>query len=143
MSDDSYSESEQILSSGPEPELEPLAIWKAPAAAHWISSSSSEDETERHIRLLERVSNPAELTSFAREALQEAAQRMEEQDLAYELTHQPEVRDIPDLDQPIYVRASNTDPKIMTPTAMLKATPNNPRPPNIPNTPQQPETKPP
>ena len=83
--------------------------------------------------MLETVSHPAELPSYAREALQALAQLMEEEDLAREITAGPVVRDnIPNLDQPIFVRASNTDPKIMTPTAMLKATANIPTPPKLP-----------
>ena len=82
MSEVSFSEPEQVLSSGTEPELEPPAVYKAPAAAAWVSSSSSEDDEARHIRMLETVTHPAELPPYAREALQALALLMEEEDLA-------------------------------------------------------------
>ena len=133
MSEVSFPEPEQILPSGTEPELEPPAVHPAPPGADWVSSSSSEDDETKYIRLLETVSHPSELSHHAREALQALAQLMEEEDLAREITAGPVVRDnIPNLDQPIFVHAYKTDPKIMTPTAMLKATAANPTPPNIP-----------
>ena len=79
MSEVSFSEPEQILPSGTEPELEPPAVHPAPPGADWVSSSSSEDVEARHIRLLETVSHPSELPHHAREALQALALIMEEE----------------------------------------------------------------
>ena len=133
MSEVSFSEPEQILSSGTEPELEPPAVHPAPPGADWVSSSSSEDVEARHIRLLETVSHPSELPHHAREALQALALIMEEEDQAREEAAGPVVRhNIPNLERPVFVRASNTDPKIMTPAAMLKATATNLTPPKLP-----------
>ena len=53
------------------------------------------------------------------------------------------VRDnIPNLERPVFVRASDTDPKIMTPTAMLKATATNRNPPKLPRPLSQPLDEP-
>ena len=139
MSEVSFSEPEQILSSGTEPELEPPAVHPAPPGADWVSSSSSEDDEAKYIRLLETVSHPAELEPRALAALQALALIIEEEDRAREEAAGPVVRDnIPDLERPVFVRASNTDPKIMTPTSMLKATATNLTPPKLPRPLSQP-----
>ena len=133
MSEVSFSEPEQISSSGTEPELEPPAPHAAPSGADWVSSSSSEDDEAKHIRLLETVSHPAELEPHALAALQALSLIIEGEDQAREETAGPVVRDnIPNLEQPVFVRASDTDPKIMTPTAMLKATATDRNPPKLP-----------
>ena len=90
-------------------------------------------------RLLEIVQNPADIEPHDCSALQALVLIIEEEDQAREEAAGPVVRDnIPNLERPVFVRASDTDPKIMTPTAMLKATATNRTPPKLPRPSPQP-----
>ena len=102
-----------------EPELEPPA-----APCDYVSSSEDSAEVEaRYHRLMERVQDTENLEPHVIEALQALAMTIEEEEQDGEERIGPVVRDnIPNLDRPIFVRASDTLPEIMTPTAMLKAT---------------------
>ena len=112
-----------------EPDFEPPVV-----PYDYLSSSEDSAEQEaRHHRLLEIAQDTENLEPHVIEALQALAMTIEEEEQDEEERIGPVVRDnIPNLDQPIFVRASDTLPEIMTPTAMLKATASEPQPPKLP-----------
>ena len=86
-----------------------------PPAAPWdyVSSSEGSAEVEAHYhRLLEHVQDTETLEPHVTEALQALAMTIEEEEQDEEERIGPLVRDnIPNLDRPIFVRASDTLPE--------------------------------